>query len=389
MFQNIKVDIVYYKTNTDFEMEFNLCGCCRMRLLTDKASDKKTLVHDLARAVSRSRVIIIAGKLSGEEGIIEITARAIAKTVTEIDKSLYGIKSEDKISVINGATPLVTPDGEFGGCIIESGPQSMVLISDDKAVRKTVMNTLIHPYIEELCALDLKEKAKSAVAVAAPTTEPHAVNTPDANDISSISETCLQESESKTETAAEEAETAAEPQAEAEPGNEDTAAENSAEQEKAEDQEEESFKEEIKEEEKNEHTDEPSAKPLSSFSSKSDDVSLSGGMIFETDDYRAEPLSSGEDSELFIEPESLKKRIIGLRNHSYVSEESEDSPYHTAEEPTGKLKAGFSGNLPILIISVLLLIVLAVLCYCIFYVPSKDGVTASAYLNETFNTLFG
>lgn len=384
MFQNIKVDIVYYKTNTDFEMEFNLCGCCRMRLLTDKASDKKTLVHDLARAVSRSRVIIIAGKLSGEEGIIEITARAIAKTVTEIDKSLYGIKSEDKISVINGATPLVTPDGEFGGCIIESGPQSMVLISDDKAVRKTVMNTLIHPYIEELCALDLKEKAKSAVAVAAPTTEPHAVNTPDANDISSISETCLQESESKTETAAEEAETAAEPQAEAEPGNEDT-----AEQEKTEDQEEESFKEEIKEEEKNQHTDEPSAKPLSSFSSKTDDISLSGGMIFETDDYRAEPLSSGEDSELFIEPESLRKRIIGLRNHSYVSEESEDSPYHTAEEPIGKLKAGFSGNLPILIISVLLLIVLAVLCYCIFYVPSKDGVTASAYLNETFNTLFG
>lgn len=384
MFQNIKVDIVYYKTNTDFEMEFNLCGCCRMRLLTDKASDKKTLVHDLARAVSRSRVIIIAGKLSGEEGIIEITARAIAKTVTEIDKSLYGIKSEDKISVINGATPLVTPDGEFGGCIIESGPQSMVLISDDKAVRKTVMNTLIHPYIEELYALDLKEKAKSAVAVAAPATEPHAVNTPDANDISSISETCLQESESQTETAAEEAETAAEPQAEAEPGNEDT-----AEQEKTEDQEEESFKEEIKEEEKNEHTDDPSAKPLSSFSSKSDDVSLSGGMIFETDDYRAEPLSSEEDSELFIEPESLRKRIIGLRNHSYVSEESEDSPYHTAEEPTGKLKSGFSGNLPILIISVLLLIVLAVLCYCIFYVPSKDGVTASAYLNETFNTLFG
>ena len=30
MFQNLKVDVIYYKTNTDFEMEFNLCGCCRM-----------------------------------------------------------------------------------------------------------------------------------------------------------------------------------------------------------------------------------------------------------------------------------------------------------------------------------------------------------------------
>ena len=87
MLQNLKVDIIYYRTNTDFEMEFNLCGCCRMRLLTDKAADKKTLVHDLARAVSRSRVIIIAGMLSGEEGNIDITAKSIAKTVTEVDKN--------------------------------------------------------------------------------------------------------------------------------------------------------------------------------------------------------------------------------------------------------------------------------------------------------------
>ena len=85
MLQNLKVDIVYYRTNTDFELEFNLCGCCRMRLLTDKAPDRKTLVHDLARAVSRSRVIIISGNLFGEDGIMDITARAISKTLTEID----------------------------------------------------------------------------------------------------------------------------------------------------------------------------------------------------------------------------------------------------------------------------------------------------------------
>ena len=40
MFQNLKVDVIYYKTNSDFEMEFNLCGCCRMRLLSDKTPDK-------------------------------------------------------------------------------------------------------------------------------------------------------------------------------------------------------------------------------------------------------------------------------------------------------------------------------------------------------------
>ena len=47
MFQNLKVDVIYYKTNSDFEMEFNLCGCCRMRLLSDKTPDKKTMIMSL------------------------------------------------------------------------------------------------------------------------------------------------------------------------------------------------------------------------------------------------------------------------------------------------------------------------------------------------------
>lgn len=57
MFQNIKVDIIYFKTYTDFELEFTFAAAAVCGLLTDKAPDKKTLVHSLARAVSRSRVI--------------------------------------------------------------------------------------------------------------------------------------------------------------------------------------------------------------------------------------------------------------------------------------------------------------------------------------------
>ena len=44
---------------------------------------------------------------------------------------------------------------------------------------------------------------------------------------------------------------------------------------------------------------------------------------------------------------------------------------------------------PILIISIVLLALLIILCYCIFYVPTTEGVSASEYLKETFNTLFG
>lgn len=366
MLQNLKVDIIYYKTNTDFEMEFNLCGCCRMRLLTDKAADKKMLVHDLARAVSRSRVIIIAGKLSGEEGIIDITAKSIAKTVTEVDKGKYGIKSEESVGVINGATPLVTPDGEFGGCVIESGPQSMILLPDDRELRKTVMKTLIHPYIEELCTMEIKAKAKNtepeiATVIAPP--EPQAYEMPEEKDKTDAdineAESCIEENLQKEETADVEV---------TEKAQDDTA-----------------------EPESETETEVTENKPLSDFSSKPYGVTLEGGMSFETDDYRAtaESVEGGENSELLIEPESFKKNRLGRYNHSFESEQNDDSPDTTPDRSEEKHKSVFSGNIPILIISVLLLVVLAVLCYCIFYVPAKDGVSASAYISETFNTLFG
>lgn len=374
MIQNLKVDIIYYKTNTDFEMEFNLCGCCRMRLLTDKASDKKTLVHDLARAVSRSRVIIIAGELSGEEGIIETVAKAIAKTVTEIDKSMYGIKSEEGIGVISGATPLVTPEGEFGGCIIESGPQSMILLSDERELRKGIMKTLIHPYIEELCTLDIKSQAKNTnievstvIAPPEPITDalPEEVGEPaDAVFEETPEETSEAEDNNSAETV-EEIKEVVEPEAEKEVETEEPEAEAETE------------------------TEESADKPLSDFSSNADGVTLEGGMIFETDAFRAAEPSKIEEFELFIEPEKPKKGRIGYQSNNYALEEYGDSTYHAPDNSAEERKSVLSGNLPILIISVLLLIVLAVLCYCIFYVPAQDGVTASAYLHETFNALFG
>ena len=129
MVQNLKVDIIYHLTPSDFEMEFNLCGCCRMRLLNDKTTDKKTLVKSLARAVSRSRIIMVCGPLFGEDGVIKTVAAAIGSTTALCDNATYGINTDDTIEVINGSTPLVTPDGYFGGCIIESGPQTIILLT--------------------------------------------------------------------------------------------------------------------------------------------------------------------------------------------------------------------------------------------------------------------
>ena len=148
--QNMKTDIVYYMGNTDFEMEFNLCGCCRMRLLTDKAENQKELISALARAVSRSRVILVCGPVFGETGLMKTISTALNAKAEIIDNSKFGIAGDEKIEVIAGAVPLVTADGIFGGCIIESGPQSIIILSENRNVRKSLMNGLVHQYIEEL-----------------------------------------------------------------------------------------------------------------------------------------------------------------------------------------------------------------------------------------------
>lgn len=378
MFQNIKVDIIYYKSNTDFEMEFNLCGCCRMRLLTDKSPDKKSLVHSLARAVSRSKVIIIAGNLFGDDGIINIVSNAIGKTLSEVNNKLYGISGDDKISVISGATPLVTSDGYFGGCIIESGPQSMILLSDNKTVRKSIMNTLIHPYIEELCALDLKAKADlssakpvSQAEIPVPVEIPPVSENMEDIDIMSSSQPDSVSDEQTEEIFEEETVSDSEETEIFSESAPETAEENT---------------------DNSESPTEQTGKTTDINAAADDGVALSGGMIFETDDYRAaaeDHSAEDNDADLYVEPQKLKKGRVDYYNEQYAKNSDEGNYYHSDEYLPGKPRAGFSGNLPILIVSIILLVVLAVLCYCIFYVPAKDGISASAYLQETFNTLFG
>lgn len=156
MLYNLRSDIIYYRTGSDFELEFNLCGCCRMRLLTDKPTNKKAFVHSLARAVSRSRVILIAGPLFGLDSTIQTVAQALGTTTEIVDNATYNISSDDEIEIIKGSLPLVAGDGSFGGCIIESGPQTMILLTDNKTLRKNIMTNLIHPYVSELYSAELK-----------------------------------------------------------------------------------------------------------------------------------------------------------------------------------------------------------------------------------------
>lgn len=379
MFQNIKVDIIYYKTATDFEMEFNLCGCCRMRLLTDKAPDRKSMVHNLARAVSRSRVIIIVGSLFGDEGVLSTVAGAIGKPLSPIDNKLYGISEGGEISVINGATPLVTPDGYFGGCIIESGPQSMILLSDSKSVRKTIMSTLIHPYIEELCATELKAKAENTVQKPQPA-EPDIL--PAAEEITDL----FSSSESVAEPAPEEAE----------PENvqpEDISISDDEDEEDVTVEQAQPIPEPVAPAAPQPPT-EAEEKPLSSFTTaEKDGVLLDGGMIFETDDYRSAGndayITDDEESDFYIAPEKLRRSHTRRNNELYAPDADENRYYHIDDEQPELPRSFFKENLALIIVLAALLIITAVLCYCIFVVPAKSGVASGEYLRNIFDTLIG
>lgn len=329
MFQNVKVDIIYYDTSTDFELEFNLCGCCRMRLLTDKTDDQKLFLHMMARSVSRSRIIILTGKLFGDDGIINLTANAISKSIVAADNKLYGISSDDNIEIIEGSIPLVTPEGYFGGCIIESGPQSMILLSDNKNIRKSIMNTLIHPYIEEMSAIALKEKAEEArtvsnMAIIEETNETETIEENTENYIDEISEEINDASET------------------------------------------------IQEEQPEENT----------ADTQKDNMSF----VFENNE------SSDEEtySKMFIEPSKVKFSKKSYYDEAYVPEAAQNFVFDSELEfrPINTTKS-FDFSKIILALTIILLLLTAAVCISLFYIPSSLGTTPKLFIEEIIKTLFG
>lgn len=144
---NLKIDIIYYKTSSDFEMEFNLSGCCRMRIFKDKVDTPRGLVNALARDVARSKIIILVTDLFGENCGIPVLAKAVSLPLIAPDKEEFGIKTFEEIHIPDTAVPLVTKTGIYGGCIIESGPQSIIIVSGVRSLRHEIMKAYVHNYV--------------------------------------------------------------------------------------------------------------------------------------------------------------------------------------------------------------------------------------------------
>ncbi len=365
MFQNVKVDVLYYQINTDFEMEFNLCGCCRMRLLTEKATDRKSLAHFLARAVSRSRVILVCGSLFGSDGLIETVARSVNRPLVVADAAAYGLDSDTEVKIMEGATPLVSPEGYFGGCIIESGPQAIILLTDNKHVRKSIMENLIHSYVAELSMI--------------PENQPTATEEPE----ETLEETLEETAEEVVEETAEEV---AEELAQTEEGAEEIASET---EESSEESDQES--EDAPEETVQEPIFETAAEEETPEAPQEEAPIITGGPA-------EEPQETEVPLDLYIdaqneegENEDLSKPLLSFSKHEKRSRE-----YYTEEYVLSEKEDYFCGEdglddegkpafrLPILILTIVLLIALAALAYLLIYLPMRDGMSLGEYLKTIF-----
>lgn len=390
MLQNVKVDIIYYMTPTDFEMEFNLCGCCRMRLLTDKTNDRKSLVHALSRAVSRSRVILCAGPLFSDTGLINSVALAIGRPLERVDNARYGIAGSSEISVIKGALPLVTAEGVFGGCIIESGPQSIVLLSESKGIRKSLMTALIHPYIEEISLLAAGTGRPQPTAPE-PAAESGAENPvpPDAP-LTPAGTAEPVPTEDPSAAAGETASEASEPeiQPETEPENAgdgsplpdspcDTANDGDTSVSEAPD------------------TDETETAETNSDSNADSENTDDQADIGQTDDTEADRNSAPdkvpkmrivmddptEELPLYIEPQRVKYSKKNYYDTAY-GDSTEASQFCIPDEFPAPARRSL--RIPVLILSVVLLLALIVLAYVLIFVPMREGYSIGEYFRQLF-----
>lgn len=152
---SIKLDVIYYKTSSDFEFEFNLSGCAGVRIFKEKIENPKALVTSLARDVARSRVIIVVADLNEENGGIATISKAVGLPLVAADKEEYHIVNEGDCNIFKGSTPLVTKNGTFVGFIAESGPQSIIILTTNRELRHEIMDTYVHKYIFEVAQVEV------------------------------------------------------------------------------------------------------------------------------------------------------------------------------------------------------------------------------------------
>jgi len=147
---DIKIEIIYFCQSSDIKLEFGLRGEYPLRLLTSSCNDYHSFLSSLKKAVARSEIIITVGGFFGDKYLPDILGRSIGQNCKKIDLTKYNLNSTHETMLLpDGAIPLISSDRKFGGCVIESGPQSILMLTEENHVRLSLLFELVLPYITE------------------------------------------------------------------------------------------------------------------------------------------------------------------------------------------------------------------------------------------------
>ncbi|MEG1886847.1 MAG: hypothetical protein RR177_01870, partial [Oscillospiraceae bacterium] len=150
MGNNIKLEIIYFRESADIKLEFGLRGEYPLRLLSSRADTIESFLSALKRASLRSSVIITVGGFSKEPSIPEIVSHSVGLDFEPFDFKKYHVDPlNSPTKAPKNAIPLISSSENFAGFVIESGPQSIIMLTEDNRTRLSVLFSLIVPYITD------------------------------------------------------------------------------------------------------------------------------------------------------------------------------------------------------------------------------------------------
>ena len=383
---NMRVDVIYNQSPADFELEFNLGACCQMRLFKTVTTGTKDYINALAKAVTRSKIIIVCGSIYGDEGLIRITAKATHKKTVVIDTAEYGIAQDMNVEIIDGSVPLVSSSGIFGGIIIESGPQTIIILTENRDVRKDIMQNLVHQYIKEVSILEIRQNSGSAVLTKpaessnedsetekAETTPENTENSAFEGEVVDFSEEDRQEEQDEY--------TAFAPSDEALKAVAEELNDLSS-----------TIGETLYANDKSNKTEEEKETPDNDAESSQTESSLDDNNIETEIDFEPQIDFTIDDDNTAGEAETAGEAVDDnssdtINLNEYLKDTADinfvgDEPYFVSEQEEKKNK---SINKAIIIIAVLLIVMLLLLGYFLVYTPLKDGINPGDYITSLFS----
>lgn len=148
MSKDIKVEVIYYKSEADVSLEFGLHGDYPLRLLSSSCNDIQTFFKKLKHAVQRSEIIITVGGY-GKDRLPEFIGKAVGKKSYTPDYRSEHIITDEKYALPEGAIPLAPKSKRFAGFLMECGPQTIISLTDNRKTRLDIVEQFVVGYITE------------------------------------------------------------------------------------------------------------------------------------------------------------------------------------------------------------------------------------------------